>query len=55
MAISQIDYMNVVAYPCSIMGGVVIAEYCKLFELAYAHLADVGKQVVGDPIGILPD
>ncbi len=55
MTESEIHHVDVVAHACAIRGRIVIAKHPQLLELADAHLADIGQQVVGDTVGIFTD
>ena len=51
----QVYYVDIISDAGSVGGVVVVAEYVKLFQLAYGNLGDVGHQVIGDAVGVLAD
>ena len=55
MTLGQIHHMDVVPDAGAVVGGVVVAEYAQLLELAHGNLGDIGHQVVGNAVGILAD
>ncbi len=54
MPYGQIHHVNIISHSGSIMGIVIVSENAQLLKLPYRHLCDVGHQVVGNPVGILP-
>ena len=55
MSPGQVYYVDIISDAGSVGGVVVVAEYVKLFQLAYGNLGDVGHQVIGDTVGVLAD
>ena len=55
MAVRQIHHMDIVADAGSVRRIIIVSEYAYLFQLAYRHLGNIGRQVVGDSLRILAD
>ncbi len=55
VAAREINHMDVVAHAGSVRGVVVVAEHPNAFQLSHGYLRHIGKQVVGDALGVLAD
>ncbi|MCY1546973.1 hypothetical protein D9M68_830040 [compost metagenome] len=52
MPFGQIDHMDVVTNPRTVLSGVVVSENRKLLKLPDRHLANVRQEVIGDSVGV---
>lgn len=55
MAAGQIHDVDVITDAGTVVGGPVVSENMQLFQLPCRHLGNVGDQIIGDAVGILPD
>src|SRR5699024_10205694 len=55
VAAGQVHHVQVVTDPGAVGGVVVVAEHFEVWTVPRGHLGDVGEQVVGHPLGVLPD
>ena len=55
VALGQVHHVDVVAHPGAVHRGVVLPVHVQVLQFAHRHLGDVGDQVVGDALGVLPD
>ena len=55
MSQCQIHHMDVIPYAGSIRSIVIISEYAQALQFSDGHLRHIGKQVVGNTLGIFTD
>ncbi len=55
MPLCQVYHMDIIPDAGAVRRGIIVAEYPQAGQLAYCHLGNVGYQIVGDAVGILPD
>ena len=55
MPLCQVYHMDIIPDAGAVRRGIIVAEYPQAGQLAHCHLGNVGYQIVGDAVGILPD
>ena len=55
MSLCKVGDVDVVADPCAVGGGIVVAKHMQLFQAADSDLSDIRDKVIGYTVWILPD
>ena len=55
MSLRKVDHMDIVSHTGAVRCIVVVPEHVQMIQLAHRHLRDVGHQIVGHAVGVLPD
>ena len=51
----QVYYVDVIPNPRAVGGGIIVTKHLQAGQFADCHLRNIGHQVVGDAVGVLPD